>query len=336
MPVPPRSPLQPARRRRRTPPHVYARRRLTAIAIALLAIAGVASGISSMFGGEDASTRNTAQAEQTATPTPTPEPPPELPRGGRRLFPDYRVVAYYGHPGAAELGILGIGRPSQAVAKLKRQAKPYARKTRPVMPTLELLSTIVTPSPGEDGKHRIRQPRALIDRYHRAARKAKGLLLLDIQPGTSDFLTEARALRRWLKEPDVGLALDPEWRMPQGQIPGQAIGSVSAAEVNRTSQWLSSLTRKYRLPQKLFLIHQFTNDMIRGRSQLEDRENLAMVLNVDGFGGRGIKTAKYREFTKDRRFRIGFKLFYREDAPELMTPKQVMALQPRPDVVIYE
>ena len=124
--------------------------------------------------------------------------------------------------------------------------------------------------------------------------------------------------------------------MPQGQIPGQVIGSVDAAEVNRTSRWLADLTRRYRLPEKLFLIHQFTNDMIKGRDQLVGRRGLATVLNVDGFGGRGIKTAKYREFTRDRRFRIGFKLFYREDSPELMTPAQVMALQPRPDVVIYE
>ena len=331
MPAPARSPLQPARRRR-TPPHVYARRRAIALAVLLGAFAAVGMGVSSLFGDG----RDTSQGAAQAQATPTPEPPPELPRGGRDLLPAYRIVAYYGHPGAAELGVLGVGPPSRAVAKLRRQARPYARRTRPVMPALELLSTIVTPSPGQGGKHRIRQPATLIDRYLRAARRAKGLLVLDIQPGTSDFLTEAKALRRWLKEPDVGLALDPEWRMQPGQVPGGVIGSVSAEEVNRTSRWLAALTRRHRLPEKLFLVHQFTHDMIRGRERLQKRDGLAMVLNVDGFGGRQIKIAKYRNFVQDRRFHIGFKLFYREDQPELMTPREVMALQPRPDVVIYE
>ena len=56
----------------------------------------------------------------------------------------------------------------------------------------------------------------MIRRYLKAARKAKALLMLDIQPGRSDFFTETTRLRKWLKEPDVGLALDPEWRMGPG------------------------------------------------------------------------------------------------------------------------
>jgi hypothetical protein len=61
-----------------------------------------------------------------------------------------------------------------------------------------------------------------------------------------------------------------------------------------------------------------------------------MTLNVDGFGGRAIKIAKYRDFVEDRRFHFGFKLFYREDQPELMRPREVMRLRPAPDVVVYE
>ena len=37
-------------------------------------------------------------------------------------------------------------------------------------------------------------------------------------------------------------------------------------------------------------------------------------MNVDGFGDRANKVAKYREFTHDgTHFRRGFKLFYEED-----------------------
>jgi hypothetical protein len=175
----------------------------------------------------------------------------------------------------------------------------------------------------------------VIRRYLKAARQAKSLLILDIQPGRSDFFTETKRLRKWLKEPDVGLALDPEWRMGPGEVPGNVIGSVTAREVNATTAWLDQLVRRENLPQKLLLIHQFTDDMIP-ESELKDRKGLAYVLNVDGFGTQGLKVAKYKEFAKQATgFRHGFKLFYKEDQG-MMSAKQVMALTPRPDVVVYE
>ena len=47
----------------------------------------------------------------------------------------------------------------------------------------------------------------------------------------------------------MGLALDAEWRLAPGQLPLQQIGSVDAAEINKTSQWLATLTRDNQLPQ---------------------------------------------------------------------------------------
>ena len=161
------------------------------------------------------------------------------------------------------------------------------------------------------------------------------LLVLDIQPGRSDFFTEATRLERWLREPDVGIALDPEWRVTDGEVPGQVIGRVDAREVNATSAWLDQLVTGLNLPQKLFIVHQFTDDMVDD-TQLKPRAGLAMVLNADGFGTRPVKVAKYRAFTRAATsFEQGFKLFYREDIG-LMQPADVMRLRPRPDVVMYE
>jgi hypothetical protein len=216
-----------------------------------------------------------------------------------------------------------------------RQARGYARKSRPVLPAMELLAVVAAGSPGEGGRYNLRQPEAVIRRYLKAARKAKALLILDIQPGRSDFFTETRRLRKWLKEPDVGLALDPEWRMDPGQVPGKVIGHVGAREVNATSAWLDDLTARYRLPQKLLLVHEFTDDMVP-EQQLKQRDHLAYVLNVDGFGTQSLKIAKYKGFmAQTRDFRRGFKLFYHEDT-DTMTPSEVMRLRPRPDVVVYE
>jgi hypothetical protein len=315
---------------------VYRRRRIVAIAGAAVTVALAAFTVAQLLGssGAEPAKRGVADAER-AQATPKPKPLVELPRGGRTILPSFRVVAYYGAPQDKQLGALGIGTPAQAAKKLERAAKPFARKSRPVLPAMELIAVVAAAHPGEGDRYNLRQPDTVIRRYLRAARIAKALLVLDIQPGRSDFFTESKRLRKWLKEPDVGLALDPEWRMAPGQIPGQVIGSVSAREVNATSAWLDKLATRYKLPQKLFLVHEFTDDMVP-EPELKERKGLAYVLNVDGFGTQALKIAKYKGFAKKAtQFRRGFKLFYQEDQG-MMSAAQVMRLSPRPDVVVYE
>ena len=308
------------------PRHIIWRRRLTALGVlaAVLVVAALLLG-----NGEDSGNQEPASSAQE------PPAPPELPRGGRSVLPEHRVVAFYGAPQSRELGALGIGTPSGAARRLAREARRYRRDDRAELPALELIAVIANADPGDDGMYRARQSDSVIRRYLRAARKAKALLLLDIQPGRSDFFTETTRLEKWLKEPDVGLALDPEWRVSEGQVPGQVIGSVDAREVNATSAWLAQLVKDRDLPEKLFVIHQFTDDMV-DHTKVKLREGLDMVLNVDGFGGREVKTAKYRSFAREAEdFHHGFKLFYEEDTG-LMTPRQVLRLRPRPELVVYE
>jgi hypothetical protein len=306
-------------------PAVYRRRRLTAlgagagvVVVAILLVRGC--------GSED----RPAVADRLAKPLVV-----NLPRGGRQIFPRYRVVAYYGAPQDKQLGALGIGSPAQMTKKLERQAKPYDRKTRPILPAMELIAVVAAAHPGDGGRYNLRQPDSVIRRYLKAARKAKALLILDIQPGRSDFFTETTRLERWLREPDVGLALDPEWRVGEGEVPGQVIGQVGAREVNATSAWLAQLVARESLPQKLFVVHQFTDGMVDD-TELKRRDGLAMVLNTDGFGSKPIKVAKYHAFTRAAKsFDQGLKLFYEEDAG-LMSPREVLRLRPAPDVVVYE
>jgi hypothetical protein len=261
-----------------------------------------------------------------------------LPGGARSILPEHRVLAHYGAPQARGLGILGIGTPAQAGARLRRHAAVYERLlSRPVMPAMELIAVIANAGPGRDGRYRTRQTRAVVRRYLTAARAAGAILILDVQPGRADFVTEARALAEFLVEPDVGLALDPEWRMGPTQVPGRVIGSVDAAEVNRVTEWLSGLVRRRGLPDKLVLIHQFTDGMIRRKGGLRARAGVDLVLNADGFGTPSAKAATYRRVTAGRAPALftGFKLFFEEDT-RLMSPAQVLGLRPRPSVVIYE
>lgn len=262
--------------------------------------------------------------------------PARLPGGGRTIFPRYRVVAFYGEPGDERLGTLGVGTPAQAARRLVRQARAYRRRHRPVLPAFELIATLATGSAGDDGQYRVRRPQAVIRRYLRAARRAGALLLLDIQPGRADFLREVKVYRRFLELPDVGLALDPEWSMRAGEIPGQVRGQTDAATVNRVSAYLAAIVKRGNLPQKIFLIHQFTPDMIERKHLIVRRPGLALTINIDGFGAQANKVSKYEELSGPRlRSYHGFKLFYRLDT-DLMTPRQTLHLHPSPDLIVYQ
>jgi hypothetical protein len=319
---------QEARLRRRDEARRRTRRRRRAAFAGLALLAGlVVAAAALLLGGKDG--ESPARGAEAA--------PPELPGGGRRILPDRRVVAFYGAPQDAELGALGIGRPDAAAQRLLRQARPYARRARPVLPAFELISTVVTSAPGAGGDYSQRQSGRVIRRYLRAARRRGMLLILDIQPGRAPFMREARALRRFLAEPDVSLALDPEWSMAPGEVPGQQIGSTDAATVNEVSAYLSAIVRRRGLPQKLLVVHRFTDDMIENESALRRDPGVALVVNVDGFGDQPNKVSKYRAFTRGRRHRghHGFKLFYEEDT-NLMRPRQVLRLRPAPDLIVYE
>ena len=307
------------------------RRRRSALAGVAVAAAIAGAVVGAGHGGGGGSGGAGTPSASASRPRPT-----QLPGGGRTLFPARRVVAFYGNPRAAGLGTLGIGTPAQAGKRLLAQARPYGRKSRPVLPAMELITSVATAAPGPSGLYRDHLPFATIRKYLTAARRIKALLILDIQPGRAEFGPEIERLEPFLREPDVGLALDPEWHVPPGQLPGKVIGSTDADVVNSAATYMARLVRERDLPQKLLLVHRFTDDMIARQQRLRQVPGVETVVNVDGFGANSVKIAKYQSFVADTpRMGRGFKLFYHED-PKTMTPRQVMALVPRPDVVVYE
>jgi hypothetical protein len=311
------------RRREEDRRRTHRQRRIAAVVVLTVAAVGLVLAGTAVLGPESAD----EQAEAG---------PPQLPRGGTEILPRSRVVAFYGAPQDPELGALGVGSPSAAARRLERQARAYRGGGKPVLPAFELIATVANGSPGADGRYSTRQTPRTVSRYLRAARRHKALLLLDIQPGRSDFMREVRAFRRFLDEPDVSLALDPEWKMAPGQVPGRQIGSTDAEEVNEVSRWLAGIVKREGLPQKLLVVHRFTHSMIAREERLRRHPGVALTINVDGFGDRPNKVAKYRDFTRGRKRRLnGFKLFYEEDT-NLMRPRDVLLLRPRPDLVVYE
>lgn len=264
----------------------------------------------------------------------------QLPRGGTELFPRYRLVGYSGGEASPAFGRLGVGQLDARVREIERTGRGYTTGGREVLPVLELITVIVHATPGKDGKYRSRIDDAQIARYLAAARRHKALLLLNIQPGRADFLPEVQALRRWLAEPDVGIALDPEWAVGPGQTPGRVFGRTTANELNAVAGYLSDVTRSHRLPEKVMVVHQLASRIIHRVQDVKAHPGVEIVLSVDGIGGRGSKEETWRTLVKPlpKAVRPGFKLFFEEDREhgKLMTPRQVLKLKPTPDYVLYE
>lgn len=265
--------------------------------------------------------------------------PQTLPRGGLKIFPSYRLVGYSGHPDAPALGRLGIGNLDERVQEMEEQAQPFA-DGRKIMPVLELIAVVVQAGPGPDGMFRSRTQDSTIQTYLDAARRQQALLLLNIQPGRSTMTTEVKALSKWLKEPDVGLALDPEWDVGPGQVPGTSYGHTDGSEINEIATYLDEMAINYRLPQKALVFHQVAHGVVTDESAIKDHDGVAVIKSVDGIGGMEAKTQTYDVLMKNLPSTIhpGFKLFFEEDEVfgPLMTPQQVLALRPKPEYILYE
>jgi hypothetical protein len=320
--------------------------------LVLLACTACGAGQDPLAPPDVASVSSTPALSQAprATPTPPGKPAPKpsttqtaqatLPRGGREVFPRYRLVGYAGVTGAPTLGRLGTGPLNQRVAEIERMAKPYAAG-REILPVVEVIATVVQGSPGRDGKYRVRLSDAQIAAYHKAVRKHRGVLLLNLQPGRSEFLAEAKAFEKWLKHPDVGVALDPEWAMDPGQRPGRVYGHTTGAELDGVARYLAGLVKRYNLPEKVMVYHQVARSVVRRESGLKAHVGVVMIKSVDGLGHPGPKKNTYRVVNKStpKHVHPGFKLFFTEDrrnGGRLMTPQEVLGLKPRPDYVMFE
>ncbi|MWV58951.1 hypothetical protein GRS92_08935 [Rathayibacter sp. VKM Ac-2754] len=264
----------------------------------------------------------------------------QLPGGGQRLFGGHLFVAIYGTPGAPVLGVLGEQGLAATIERAAAVAEPYRSLTElQVVPSLEIITTVAAGSAGDDGDYSNELSADGIRPYIDAAAEAGMYVVLDLQPGRSDFLTQAKAYEELLRLPNVGLALDPEWRLLPDQVPLAQIGRVEAAEVDSVSEWLADLVQAEGLPPKMFVLHQFRSSMLQDRASIRrDRPELEFLIHVDGQGGQPDKQATWEALHEGAPEGIawGWKNFYDEDLP-MLTPAETMAeVAPLPDLITYQ
>jgi len=251
------------------------------------------------------------------------------------------LLAMYGHPSGPALGVLGEQGPKASVARVRQLVRKYRRVApdRTFVPAFEVITTVAAAGKGPRGDYSARTKPSELEPLVDAAEKAGIVVILDLQPGRSDFLSQAKEYESLLRRPHVGLALDPEWRLgPKGK-PLQRIGHVGAGEVNRTSAWLAALTRKHALPQKVFVLHQFQTQMIRHRERVRtDHPELATVIHVDGQGSPGAKFGTWRTIRRDAPPNVGWgwKNFVDEDEPMLDVAQTWKQVRPHPQLITYQ
>ena len=263
----------------------------------------------------------------------------QLPGGGQVVFPGHRLVALYGHPGAPALGALGQQDLSASIARAMRVAASYRRLSKvPVIPAFEIIATVALSGPGRNGDYSGESGVASLRPWVERATVAGMYVVLDLQPGRANLLAQAKVYASLLRLPNVGLALDAEWKLNPGQVPLQQIGSVDVTEVNSVVRWLADLTAEHHLPQKMLVLHQFRLSMIRDEQDLDtSHDDLAIVIHMDGQGGPDMKQRTWNAVTKAAPHGVffGWKNFYAMDHPT-MSPDETMAKTPTPVVITYQ
>jgi hypothetical protein len=257
--------------------------------------------------------------------------------GSESLLETAVLVTWYGNPHSGKMGVLGRQTGAERAGALRRQAAAYASLTgKCVLPAYHLVAVVAQRTPGRDGMWRRRESADLIHALLEEARANGFALILDVQPGRSTVKDEVEALRTFLAEPDVHLALDPEFDMTESQVPGRQIGHMHAEDINAALDTLERLRAERHLPPKVLIVHQFTLAMLPDKEKIRPRRGIDLVLNMDGFGSQALKRSSYAAVFRQRALPFaGMKLFYRQDAG-LFDAAEVMGLAPVPSVVIYQ
>lgn len=254
------------------------------------------------------------------------------------LLPDHLIVAFYGNPKSQKMGVLGQIPPEEMLPRLESVATEWARveRGRKVLPALHVVVTVAQGKPGKNGKYLVRHPEELIRKVISWAEQRRWLVFLDVQIGESSVAEELPRLVKFLERPEVHLALDPEYAVRPGKIPGRRRGTLDAAQVNEAVQLLAAIVDRQNIPPKVLVVHRFSRGMLTNYQQIKLDSRVQLVMNMDGFGTPTTKEDAYKSYISLEPVQFaGFKLFYKKDRP-MMTPERVLRLTPKPVYIQYQ
>ena len=295
-----------------------------------------------------------AHVEAVAVDTSTEVPPAETPAplwpaeavypNVDALLPFNRIVAYYGNFYSTRMGVLGEYLPDTVVAMLKAEVANWelADPTTPVIPAIDYIAVVAQAGAGADGLYRRRMPDAHIQKAITMADEVGGIVILEVQAGLANVLTEVQALESYLSLPQVHLAIDPEFAMAtSGRAPGTVVGTVDAGKVSAVADYLATLVHQNNLPPKLLIVHRYTQAMVTNADQITPLPEVQIVMDMDGWGPPAQKINTYNAYVASEPVQFtGFKLFYHNDTlrsgSRLLTPEEILNLTPSPSFIQYQ
>ena len=285
----------------------------------------------------------TTSVRVISTSTPSLWPASTVYPNARAILPFKRVVAYYGNFYSKAMGVLGEYPADQMLAKLASTTEMWAAADpgTPAVPAIHYIAVVAQATAGKEGKHVLRMPDDQIEHALELASRIQGLVFLDVQVGLSTLQTELPVLEKYLKMPQVHLAIDPEFSMKYGNRPGTVIGTFDAADINYAAEYLAGIVRDNHLPPKMLVVHRFTQAMVTNYKEIRPLPEVQIVMDMDGFGSKELKIGTYTRVIYPEPVQFtGIKLFYKNDvrppSTGLFTPEEVLQLTPAPIYIQYQ
>ena len=259
------------------------------------------------------------------------------------ILPFSRIIAYYGNLYSKKMGVLGEYPEGEMLSRLDAEVKKWevADPNTPVIPALHYIAVVAQGSAGADGKYRARMPDSEIDKVLSIAEKINAIVFLDIQVGFSTIQAELPFFEEYLKLPNVHLGMDPEFSMKTGIRPGKVVGTYDAADINFAANYLAKIVKDNNLTPKVLVVHRYTQKMVTNYQNIKPLPEVQIVMHMDGWGGAAKKKNTYQQFVYKEPVQFtGFKLFYKNDILDpgtvLMTPNDLLKLQPKPIYIQYQ
>ncbi|MEP6991969.1 MAG: hypothetical protein ABJA80_13640 [bacterium] len=259
------------------------------------------------------------------------------------LLPKNRIVAFYGNPAEKRMGVLGEYPKDVMLAMLDKEVAKWAKAdpTHPVIPALHLVATVAQGAPGKNGLYRLRMRDAMVDTIYAWAKAHHGVFFIDVQLGKDNVRNELPRFRPWLENPDVHLAIDPEFAMEtSGAVPSTRVGTLDAKDINWAVNFLDEIAKAKNLPPKILIVHRWTRKMVTNAKDIRFTPHVQVVMDMDGWGPPWLKFDSYHDYVKEEPVQFtGFKLFFHNDTKKgnaLLTPGEVLRLNPRPLYIQYQ
>jgi len=247
---------------------------------------------------------------------------------------DELIVGYYGRPNAKSLGVLGQYSIEELTPLIQAKADEYDKINgdQKTLTAYHLIYGLATGDPGRKKDYLLPLSEAKLMKYINAAEENGFLVIIDTQLGAQTPIEAVTPVLKYLKYNSVHLAVDPEFEVNGLDIPpGRKIGHITGEDVNQVqSAMIGFMNENGIRGKKILMVHSFTEGMVTDKDTIKLNDKIDLLMNLDGHGSPALKIKVYNSLYTARsasRVSGGFKLFFLEDKPSMMTPAQSLGLE---------